>query len=552
MQVRRSRPRTPRAVALKLALIAVLALCAAFVASAEGGTSPTAASPAGRAAPGAPRLGLPTPPPKPTTQKQRAAAARRAARQGMTPAVTALAQAKLGVDTALAATTDKTPHFFGPFANYANSPLPTAQGAVTTIGNPLTARKFATDFAAPPGDFGRVFVTVAQKLPTGLLKAFKTFNQTDPGGSPTASAGGVFHAYVLHPTGTPDQYTVAYDSGTLTVPDAPNAPGEVVTYPMPDVAVQSGDILAFYGQGVPVDTGTGTDIVSAPAPDQPPALDSTITVGSAEYPKTDPARTYSFAADVLDLSGSNDVVVGGIRKFVDTLPGLGETNKNDLGQYLPVAQPDTTTYPGSDYYEIAVVQYREQLHKDLPSTLLRGYVQLSTTKVPGKQVPLTNAKLDGGSVPVTEKDGAPILAVDGPHYLGPIISATKDRPVRIKFRNLLPKGSDGDLFLPVDTTVMGSGMGPKMPAGWPSPTRATRCAARAPSRPAASPRTAPPFTCTAVSPRGSATARRTSGSHRRRRTRATRRASASRTSPTCRTRVTGRRRSSTPTSSRRG
>ena len=37
--------------------------------------------------------------------------------------------------------------------------------------------------------------------------------------------------------------------------------------------------------------------------------------------------------------------------------------------------------------------------------------------------------------------------------------ATKDRPVRILFRNLLPTGIAGDLFIPVDTTVMGSGMG---------------------------------------------------------------------------------------------
>src|SRR6185369_8034502 len=45
-------------------------------------------------------------------------------------------------------------------------------------------------------------------------------------------------------------------------------------------------------------------------------------------------------------------------------------------------------------------------------------------------------------------------------YLGPTIVATKDRPVRILFYNLLPTGSDGDLFLPTDSSMMGSGMGP--------------------------------------------------------------------------------------------
>lgn len=36
--------------------------------------------------------------------------------------------------------------------------------------------------------------------------------------------------------------------------------------------------------------------------------------------------------------------------------------------------------------------------------------------------------------------------------------AQNDRPVRILFRNLLPTGAGGNLFIPVDTTVMGSGM----------------------------------------------------------------------------------------------
>ncbi len=66
-----------------------------------------------------------------------------------------------------------------------------------------------------------------------------------------------------------------------------------------------------------------------------------------------------------------------LRKFVDGLPGLGPENQNNLGQYLTVAKPDTTTYPGSDYYEIELRQYTEQLHSDLPETLLRGYVQVN-------------------------------------------------------------------------------------------------------------------------------------------------------------------------------
>ena len=147
----------------------------------------------------------------------------------------------------------------------------------------------------------------------------------------------------------------------------------------------------------------------------------------------------------------------GIKKFIDTLPGLTASGANNLGQYLAVAVPDTTTYPGSDYYEIAVVQYRMKMHTNLPATLLRGYVQLSTSVVPG-HVALANAQLTGADVPISGYSG-----VDSPHYLGPMIIATKNKPVRVLFRNLLPIGVAGDLFVPVDVTVMGSGMGPLAP-----------------------------------------------------------------------------------------
>jgi len=53
------------------------------------------------------------------------------------------------------------------------------------------------------------------------------------------------------------------------------------------------------------------------------------------------------------------------------------------------------------------------------------------------------------------------------HYLGPLIIAKKDVPVRIKFTNNLSTGPDGDLFIPVDQTVMGAGMGPLDMMGMP-------------------------------------------------------------------------------------
>ena len=126
-----------------------------------------------------------------------------------------------------------------------------------------------------------------------------------------------------------------------------------------------------------------------------------------------------------------------LRKFVDRLPGLTAAGVNNLGQYIPVAIPNTTAFPGSDYYEIEVGEYSKQMHSDLPPTKLRGYRQTNTTDATVSQF----------------------------QYLGPLIIAQKDRPVRIKFTNSLPFGlpdpvtgrRPGDLFVPVDTTIMGSG-----------------------------------------------------------------------------------------------
>ena len=118
-----------------------------------------------------------------------------------------------------------------------------------------------------------------------------------------------------------------------------------------------------------------------------------------------------------------------LRKFVDRLPGLNAGARNNLNQYIPVAIPDKTTYPGSDYYELELGEYKEQMHSDLPQTTLRGYRQTNTTDASVSQF----------------------------HYLGPLIVAQKDRPVRVKFTNKLPIGAAGELFLPVDGTIMGSG-----------------------------------------------------------------------------------------------
>lgn len=186
------------------------------------------------------------------------------------------------------------------------------------------------------------------------------------------------------------------------------------------------------------------------------------------------------AAITIKKPGTGHVTVGGIKKFQDGLPVLCiptvnfsecATVASNLGQYIPIAIADTTTFTtangftaDADYYVIALVQHRERMRSSLPATgtLLREYVQLETlaNATISKHVALQNELVDGTSVPALVPDGSQAYAVDDPHYLGPIIVANKDKPVRVLFYNLLPTGSDGNLFLPADTTIMGSGMGP--------------------------------------------------------------------------------------------
>jgi FtsP/CotA-like multicopper oxidase with cupredoxin domain len=247
------------------------------------------------------------------------------------------------------------PHYFGPYPNYANSPVP--KGAITAV----TVEDFGENYTAP-------VVTIRDAWGTG--------------------AGATAIATVV--------------DGVVT-----------------NITVTSG------GHGY-----------SAP-----------------EVIITDPTGTNA-SADATIVGN----LTGGIRKFVDTLPGVGAANANNLGDYIPLAVADTTTFPGCDYYEIGLVDYTQKMHSDLPSTLLRGYVQLETAAnyASSKHVALKNP--DGSAV--MRADGSQAIGVDNPCYLGPIILSQRDVPARITFHNLLRTGSGGDLFLPVDTTIMGAGMGP--------------------------------------------------------------------------------------------
>jgi len=173
------------------------------------------------------------------------------------------------------------------------------------------------------------------------------------------------------------------------------------------------------------------------------------------------AQTLTLSPGV-DYTKPNYAYSGPIAKFTNSLPGLGPTGVNEIGQYIPVAVANTpygspwgTT---NDYYEIGLVEYLEQMHADLPrATKLRGYVQLVPEGYSGR-VPLNIA--NGCSMNVTNGAGTQMYGATKPHYLGPLILSTKNRAVRVKFMNLLPTGVQGRLFVPVDTnSIMGAGDG---------------------------------------------------------------------------------------------
>ena len=135
-----------------------------------------------------------------------------------------------------------------------------------------------------------------------------------------------------------------------------------------------------------------------------------------------------------------------IAKFVDTLSALSGVDAsgncvapNNLGQCLPIGTPDTVTYPGSDYYEISLREWSEVMHSDMPSgTPTRGYIQTND----GTDQALVAGGCTAGATP-SDNTCNTIAAPSRGHFLGPIIIAQRDRPVRIKFTNELPFDADG-------------------------------------------------------------------------------------------------------------
>jgi hypothetical protein len=186
-------------------------------------------------------------------------------------------------------------------------------------------------------------------------------------------------------------------------------------------------------------------------------------------------------------------------------PSVLDNTPVSLGKYIPVAIPTKWINPTGqvttdDYYEIAAVEYKEKMHTDLANpTVLRGYVQIdpastdSHAGINNQELPIAGSlgvplfQVDGltpimmprpdiyntltSATHITGTDGVnyalvQAYSVDYPHYFGPIFTASRNVPTRIKFINLLPAGRasgtvrNGDIFLPVDESLSGAGFGP--------------------------------------------------------------------------------------------
>jgi hypothetical protein len=133
-------------------------------------------------------------------------------------------------------------------------------------------------------------------------------------------------------------------------------------------------------------------------------------------------RVAAGAASMLAFSRRARAASPLLTKFKDSLPGLTAAGANNLGQYIPVAEatPGTAHRQAVDMYQIGMVQHAEQMHSELGPTTLWGYVDASVSA--------------------------------NPHYLGPAIVATANRPAVVQYTNSLHAYHP----LPVDTTLMGA------------------------------------------------------------------------------------------------
>ncbi len=316
------------------------------------------------------------------------------------------------------------PDYFGITPNFANSPLPPI---VQITGDGVGATAVASVVA---GSIASIVLTNPGSGYTTASVAITAYDGSGATASATTAAAGTITGVLLTAGGV--GYTAA---PTVTFQDVvPGGSGATAT-----ATVTNGVVTGItLGNGGSNYTSSASIVISGGNGN-----------GAAALPILNGLTGISV------INGGSGY--SGMRKFVDGLPLAGSAAPTNLGQYMPIAVPDTSTFADADYYEMAEVEYEEQMHSDLPPTRLMGYVQLATSVVSGSYA-LTYP--DGS--PILDRNNAQVYAVDKPHYMGPLMIADMNHPVRIKFTNYLSTGPNFQHFLPVDRSVMGAGDGPDM------------------------------------------------------------------------------------------
>ena len=413
----------------------------------------------------------------------------------------------------------KVPHYFGPWPNWASSPLTLSTASVNISGagtgatavaqvDPDTGGIKSIDVTSPGHDYvgastpvtvagsaGASATATAAVSTSGIVNGFTNVVEgSDYTSFAVALSGGGGSGATAIGSGGVDAVTITDGGSGYTMPtvdfDFPDSPdGTTAKGHVPMIA--NGDpidgmdangtitdvVIDDPGSGyttapaVSIRNGTQFDPINFPSGGAPATAVATLKLsavnvvdfgtgytGAPVVTITDPAGTGSGAGAtaLTDVGGITGITVDsagdgyltkGMKKFVDDLPGTctPPACPTDGTKFIPNAVPVEKDYDGvkADEYVIGLVQYRTKFSSDLPGsgTLVRGYVQLWTPDLAAKGiasgVPLTNALLDGTTAPVA----GGYTGVTDPQYLGPFIGATKDKPVRIIFRNLLPTGT---------------------------------------------------------------------------------------------------------------
>ncbi len=336
-----------------------------------------------------PRETIKLPKDKRVTQKDRETAATRVQDEYDQALITRAVQADPG----------GVPHYFGPYANWANSPMP--RGPVATV----TVDAGGAGYTAPTVQIVDVYETGSGATATAIVTGGVITGITVTAGGTGYTAPRVV---ITDPTGAGAAATATLDPAQLSggihkfvsqMPNLPAAVPDTTSYPAGGRGYTSAPAIVIADT-----TGSGASATAIMAGDKVGSV--TILNGGSGY---SPNPVVSFTG-------------GG----VNPQQGIGAAA---IGRATVVDGVITgVTLIASDYYEIELGEFTEQLHPDLPPTTLRGYRQVNM-----------------GGTPFS--------------YLGPTIVARRDVPVRVKFINSLPREAGGDLFIPVDPTVMGAGHG---------------------------------------------------------------------------------------------